>query len=157
MVTVGVQWECCKPIPVMKTGFPCVVLLTGKNLFSSPGNPVWKYYTGKTLLWPFTGLLGDCSAIIIFFEPLLLCKITPNNRLIVGRRATTQNAYLEVLRKSYTLLSFGPSTPSWSKSTFKITISVSDFAPFDFTIFSRIRSRSIYLVTKSLLLLTFEK
>ena len=35
----------CKPIPVM--GFPCVVFPTGKNLFSSTGNPAMK--TGFSL------------------------------------------------------------------------------------------------------------
>ena len=54
-------------------GFPCVLFLTGKNLFSFTGIPanenrffpVCEKYTGKTLFWPCTGPVRDCS---VFFS-----------------------------------------------------------------------------------------
>ena len=59
----------CKPIPVMKTGFSlCSISNREKPVFITwePCNenrifPVWKYYTGKTLFWPCTGPVRDCS------------------------------------------------------------------------------------------------
>ena len=60
----------CKPIPVMKTGFSlCSISNREKPVFITlePCNenrifPVWKYYTEKTLFWPCTGPVRDCSA-----------------------------------------------------------------------------------------------
>ena len=60
----------CKPIPVMKTGFSlCSISNREKPVFITgiPANknrifPVWKYYTGKTLFWPCTGPVRECSA-----------------------------------------------------------------------------------------------
>jgi hypothetical protein len=62
--------ELCKPIPVMRTGFSlCSISNREKPVFirGIPANensffPVWKYYTGKTLLWTCTGPVRDCSA-----------------------------------------------------------------------------------------------
>ena len=59
----------CKPIPVMKTGFSlCHISNREKPVFINwePCNenrifPVWKYYTGKTLFWPCTAPVRDCS------------------------------------------------------------------------------------------------
>ena len=42
VVTVGVQWKHCKPIPVMKTGFSRCSISHRDNLFSSPENPALK-------------------------------------------------------------------------------------------------------------------
>jgi hypothetical protein len=57
----------CKPITVMKTGFSLCsisnrekpVFITWEPCYESRFFPVWKYYTGKTLYWPCTGL--QCS------------------------------------------------------------------------------------------------
>ena len=59
----------CNSIPVMKTGFSlCSISNREKPVFINwePCNenkifPVWKYYTGKTLFWPCTGPVRDCS------------------------------------------------------------------------------------------------
>ena len=59
----------CKPIPVMKTGFSlCTFPNREKPVFITgiPANvnrffPVWEKYTGKTLFWPCTGPVRDCS------------------------------------------------------------------------------------------------
>ena len=61
----------CKPIPVMKTGFSlCTFSHREKPVFvdSVPCNenrffPLWEKYTGKTLFWPCTGPVRDCSAL----------------------------------------------------------------------------------------------
>ena len=61
----------CKPIPVMRTGFSlCSISNREKPVFITgiPANenrffPVWKYYTGKTLFWPCTGPVRDCSVL----------------------------------------------------------------------------------------------
>jgi len=45
--------------PVFITGIPA-----NENRFF----PVWKYYTGKTLFWPCTGPVRDCSAVKIKFK-----------------------------------------------------------------------------------------
>ena len=63
----------CKPIPVMKTGFSlCSISNREQPVFITwePCNknsifPVWKYYTGKTLFWPFTGPVRDCSVLVL--------------------------------------------------------------------------------------------
>ena len=63
VVTVGVQWEHCKPIPVMKMGFSLCsishrekpVFITWELCIENRFFPVWKYYTGKTLFWPCIG------------------------------------------------------------------------------------------------------
>ena len=50
---VEILWFClhCKPIPVMKKGFPCVLFLTGKSTQRKPSScPVLALY------WPCTGL-----------------------------------------------------------------------------------------------------
>ena len=62
----------CKPIPVMKTGFSqCSFSHREKPVFITwePCNenrffPVWKNYTGKTLFWPCTGPVRDCSVAL---------------------------------------------------------------------------------------------
>ena len=62
-------WLHCKPIPVMKTGFSLCTFPSRENpvfITGIPANenrffPVWKYYTGKTLFWPCTGPVRDCS------------------------------------------------------------------------------------------------
>ena len=59
------------PSPVMRTGFSlCSISIREKPVFIAgfPANenrffPVWKYYTGKTLFWPCTGPVRDCSAL----------------------------------------------------------------------------------------------
>ena len=59
----------CKPIPVMRTGISlCSISIREKLVFITgiPANdnkffPLWKYYTGKTLLWPCIGTVRDCS------------------------------------------------------------------------------------------------
>jgi hypothetical protein len=59
----------CKPIPVMKTGFSlCSISNREKPVFIKwePCNEnrfflVGKYYRGKTLFWPCTGPVRDCS------------------------------------------------------------------------------------------------
>ena len=56
------NYEHCKPIPVMKTGFSlCSISHREKPVFITWGPcnenrffPVWKYNTGKTLFWPCT-------------------------------------------------------------------------------------------------------
>ena len=61
----------CKPIPVMRSGFSlCSISNREKPVFVTgiPANenrffPVWKYYTGKTLFWPCTGPVRDCSVV----------------------------------------------------------------------------------------------
>jgi hypothetical protein len=66
----------CKPIPVMKTGFSlCSLSHREKPVFITwePCNengffPVWKNYTGKTLFWPCTGPVQDCSVTFLIFE-----------------------------------------------------------------------------------------
>ena len=57
----------CKPIPcneyrvpVMRTGVPC-----NESRFF----PVRIYYTGKTLFWPCTGPVWDCSVVQFFPGP----------------------------------------------------------------------------------------
>ena len=68
----------CKPIPV-KTGFSlCTFPKREKPVFITgiPANvnrffPVWEKYTGKTLFWPCTGPVRDCSV------PKEWCQITP--------------------------------------------------------------------------------
>ena len=63
----------CKAIPVMETGFSlCSISHREKPVFISwdPCNenrffPVWKYYTGKTLFWPCTGPVRDCSVRLL--------------------------------------------------------------------------------------------
>ena len=62
-------WLHCKPIPVMKTGVSlCTFPNREKPVFITgiQGNvnrffPVWEKYTGKTLFWPCTGPVRDCS------------------------------------------------------------------------------------------------
>ena len=66
----------CKPIPVMKTRFSlCTfshmekpVFITWENCNENRYFPVWGKYTGKTLFWPCTGPVQDCSDVktIIF-------------------------------------------------------------------------------------------
>ena len=59
----------CKPIPVMKIGFSlCNISIREKPVFITgiPATenrffPVWKYYTGKSLFWPCTDPVRDCS------------------------------------------------------------------------------------------------
>ena len=55
----------CKPIPVMKT-VPCVVFLTGKNLFSSPGNPVMK--TGFSVCGNTTQGKPRCGPVLALYK-----------------------------------------------------------------------------------------
>ena len=70
----------CKPIPVMRTGFSlCSISNREKPVFITgiPANenwifPVWKYYTGKTLSWPCTGPVRDCS--VLGFPAMKLCQ-----------------------------------------------------------------------------------
>ena len=58
-----------KPIPVMKTGFSLCTFPNREKPVSitwEPCNenrffPVWEKYTGKTLYWPCTGPVMDCS------------------------------------------------------------------------------------------------
>ena len=60
----------CKPIPVMKTGnslctFPNrekPVSITWEPCNENRFFPVWEKYTGKSLFWPCTGPVRDCSA-----------------------------------------------------------------------------------------------
>ena len=47
----------------MRTGVPC-----NENRFF----PVRIYYTGKTLFWPCTGPVRDCSACILFSQTLIV-------------------------------------------------------------------------------------
>ena len=68
---------------IWKQGFPCVVFLTGKNLFSSPGNPVMKTgfflcgntTQGKACSGPVLALYGiavwNCHHKIFITKPLL--------------------------------------------------------------------------------------
>ena len=64
----------CKPIPVMKTGFSlCTFSHREKPVSISwdPCNenrffPVGKKYTGKSLFWPCTDPVRDCSVVIGF-------------------------------------------------------------------------------------------
>ena len=66
----------CKPIPVMKTGFSLCSISNRENpvfINLEPCNenrmfPVWKYYTGKTLFWPCTGPVRDCSVVCDVFS-----------------------------------------------------------------------------------------
>ena len=59
----------CKPIPVMKTGnslctFPSrekPVSITWEPCNDNRFFPVWEKYTGKSLFWPCTGPVRDCS------------------------------------------------------------------------------------------------
>ena len=68
----GGQCPYCKLIPVMRTGLSlCSISNREKPVFITgiPANknrifPVWKYYTGKTLFWPCTGPVRDCSVPI---------------------------------------------------------------------------------------------
>jgi hypothetical protein len=56
----------------MKTGISlCSISNREKPVFINwePCNenrlfPVWKYYTGKTLFWPCTGPVRDCSVVL---------------------------------------------------------------------------------------------
>ena len=56
----------------MRTGFSlCSISIREKPAFITgfPANenrffPVWKYYTGKTLFWPCTGPVRDCSVLL---------------------------------------------------------------------------------------------
>ena len=58
-----------KNIPVMKTGFfLCSIsnrekpfFITGIPATENRFFPVWKYYTGKSLFWPCTDHVRDCS------------------------------------------------------------------------------------------------
>jgi hypothetical protein len=63
----------CKPIPVM--GFPCVVFPTGKNLFSSPGNPVVKKgfsLSGNTTQGkPCSGPVLALHGIVVYMSRLV--------------------------------------------------------------------------------------
>ena len=67
-------WLHCKPIPVMKTGFSlCTfpnrekpVFITGFQANVNRFFPVSEKYTGKTLFWPCTGPVRDCS--VDYFE-----------------------------------------------------------------------------------------
>ena len=66
----------CKPIPVMKTGFSlCTFSHREKPVYISwdPCNenrflPVGKKYTGKSLFWPCTDPVRDCS-VVFFLSP----------------------------------------------------------------------------------------
>ena len=66
----------CKPIPVMKTGFSLCsisnrenpVFITGIPATENRFFPVWKYYTGKSLFWPCTDPVRDCSASLHGFD-----------------------------------------------------------------------------------------
>ena len=59
----------CKPIPVMKTGISLCTFPKRENpvfITWEPCNenrffPVWEKYTGKSLYWPCTGPVRDCS------------------------------------------------------------------------------------------------
>jgi hypothetical protein len=53
------------PIPVMKTGFSLcsfAVFISGIPANETRIFPVSENYTGKTLFWPCTGPVQDCSA-----------------------------------------------------------------------------------------------
>ena len=60
----------------MRTGFSlCSISNREKPVFINwePCNenrifPVWKYYTGKTLFWPCTGPVRDCSVFMAKYE-----------------------------------------------------------------------------------------
>ena len=75
-------WYHCKPIPVMKTGFSLCsvshrekpVFITWEPCIEDRLFPAWKYYTGKTLFWPCTGPVRDCSVLVYYIWPKL--KIT---------------------------------------------------------------------------------
>ena len=57
----------------MKTGFSlCSISYREKPVFitwelrnENRFFPVWKYYTVKTLFWPCTGPVRDCSAVVV--------------------------------------------------------------------------------------------
>ena len=74
----------CKPIPVMKTGFSLCsishrekpVFITWEPCIENRFFPVWKYYTGKTLFWPCTGPVRDCSVYHGFWIDLLCANMT---------------------------------------------------------------------------------
>ena len=72
----------CKPIPVKKTWFSLLCTFSHREtpvfINSVPCNenrffPVWEKYTGKTLFWPCTGPVQDCSVsnFEFFFQPTL--------------------------------------------------------------------------------------
>ena len=57
-------------------GFPCENQYTGRSLQSLQGMglqccnenrffPVWEKYTGKTMFWPCTGTVRNCSALML--------------------------------------------------------------------------------------------
>ena len=66
----------CKPIPVMKKRFILYsfshrekpVFITWEPCNENRFFPVWKYYTGKTLFWPCTGPVRDCSVIMLIMK-----------------------------------------------------------------------------------------
>ena len=69
---VGSWRQHCKPIPVLKTGFSlCTFSHREKPVCISwdPCNenrifPVGKKYTGKSLFWPCTDIVRDCSVCV---------------------------------------------------------------------------------------------
>ena len=74
----------CKPILLMKRGFSLRTFSHREiQLFPSPGKPcnenrifpVWEKYTGKTLFWPCTGPVRDCSVAI--FQKVLMYLSLP--------------------------------------------------------------------------------
>ena len=74
----------CKPIPVMKTGFSlCTfpnrekpVFITGIPANAKKFFPVWEKYTGKTLFWPCTGPVRDCSVFLSILTYLFMHFLT---------------------------------------------------------------------------------
>ena len=68
----------CKPVPVMKTGFSlCTFSHREKPVSISwdPCNenrffPVGKKYTGKSLFWPCTDPVRDCSVVLVVKETI---------------------------------------------------------------------------------------
>ena len=76
----------CKPIPVMKTGFSlCSISNSEKPVFitKEPCNENRFYAVWKTLFWPCTGLVRDCSEVkktvsMFFFANFAVVKILLN-------------------------------------------------------------------------------
>ena len=91
-LTYYVQWTLvihCKPISVKKTGISLRSISNReKHVFINwePCNenrffPVWKYYSGKTLFWPCTGHVRDCSVYYFILSHCGFCLIEENMEL----------------------------------------------------------------------------
>ena len=108
MVTTVSLIEHCKPIPVMKTGFSlCTFPNREKPVFITgiPANvnrffPVWEKYTGKTLFWPCTGPVRDCSALHVKVH-FYLSHMCSNQVSILSGPTRSYGNFISLTFRSY--------------------------------------------------------